>query len=667
MFASLKNKIKEETGNDIQSIPPTTRSSIIQNRRAGRLSSTTSIASTVEENFEQKDTELNSLRSQYNELSAKYYELNKRFEIVQEEKNNIERANQILLESVKVAQNQKDLVSEEQEKIQNCQYAEIEKLKGLLSFREQQAVDHLATVKQNQQQIENLTAELERLKILEPMLEDLKDELERLRHASQLDKNNLTTTLAAVDEENRHLKMRLQIIDQSRLESISTMSTDEKFQALIHERKLLEQRLEEAHLQLSDIKSSWSGQNLALETQVSRLSRQVAEETTEKRKALKMRDDYSEKIKSLEFDLINSREQIEHRDNKIKLLEEEIDELNLALRECREESEEEILCVKNKLEQAAEEIQDLKIRLSAADERLNDYVDNSEQVTLALRKQITLLQEQITNLTLNLDTERQEKNAAILRIAELSQSEEILRKDLRIERDECNELHEKVEDLQQNLNHTTNELNDIKQKSIELNTVINNQSDRIAQVDSLTNELNEKNKSIKILNQRLTDLKKTIQSELQCKTNSSYYSENNTLSSTNTTINLINSEKNCNNIEFSKTSNGLSNSTTNSNITCNFNNNSRPQSVGSNSSGGVTGGPIIMDEVNFKYLKHVIVKFLTSREVEARHLIRAVATLLHLTTDEEKLLHDTLNWKMSWFGTKPDHRSGLRAFSIPPS
>lgn len=39
-----------------------------------------------------------------------------------------------------------------------------------------------------------------------------------------------------------------------------------------------------------------------------------------------------------------------------------------------------------------------------------------------------------------------------------------------------------------------------------------------------------------------------------------------------------------------------------------------------NSNGNTTtvtsnGGPIVMDEVNFKYLKHVIVKFLTSREV----------------------------------------------------
>lgn len=46
------------------------------------------------------------------------------------------------------------------------------------------------------------------------------------------------------------------------------LNKDEKVQALLQERKLLEQRLEEAHLHLSDIKSSWSAQNLALETQV---------------------------------------------------------------------------------------------------------------------------------------------------------------------------------------------------------------------------------------------------------------------------------------------------------------------------------------------------------------------------------------------------------------
>lgn len=73
------------------------------------------------------------------------------------------------------------------------------------------------------------------------------------------------------------------------------------------------------------------------------------------------------------------------------------------------------------------------------------------------------------------------------------------------------------------------------------------------------------------------------------------------------------------------------------------------------------------DDINFKYLKHVIIKFLTSREYEAQHLTRAVATLLKFSPEEEKLLHDTLEWKMSWFGTKPNVGMGQLARAIPPS
>lgn len=73
------------------------------------------------------------------------------------------------------------------------------------------------------------------------------------------------------------------------------------------------------------------------------------------------------------------------------------------------------------------------------------------------------------------------------------------------------------------------------------------------------------------------------------------------------------------------------------------------------------------DDINFKYLKHVIIKFLTSREYEAQHLIRAVATLLKFSPEEEKLLQDTLDWKMSWFGTRPNLGIGQTARAIPPS
>lgn len=94
-------------------------------------------------------------------------------------------------------------------------------------------------------------------------------------------------------------------------------SDNEKVQLLLQERKLLQQSLEEAHLHLIDIKSNWSLQNLSLETQLSRLSRQVAEETTEKRKVLEEREDFMEKIKKLQLELLKQGDELVQRDNKV--------------------------------------------------------------------------------------------------------------------------------------------------------------------------------------------------------------------------------------------------------------------------------------------------------------------------------------------------------------
>lgn len=54
------------------------------------------------------------------------------------------------------------------------------------------------------------------------------------------------------------------------------------------------------------------------------------------------------------------------------------------------------------------------------------------------------------------------------------------------------------------------------------------------------------------------------------------------------------------------------------NLTSNNNHENYSNQLNSNSNANnfsKIGTPIIMDEVNFKYLKHVVVKFLTSREV----------------------------------------------------
>lgn len=84
---------------------------------------------------------------------------------------------------------------------------------------------------------------------------------------------------------------------------------------------------------------------------------------------------------------------------------------------------------------------------------------------------------------------------------------------------------------------------------------------------------------IKILNQRLDDMKKSLQQEIKNSSNNRMAANinNNNSKSHNTSVKL-----------HSKDSNIASENGRNS---------------------------IIMDEVNFSYLKHVIIKFLTSREV----------------------------------------------------
>ncbi|XP_059139823.1 golgin subfamily A member 1-like [Physella acuta] len=72
-------------------------------------------------------------------------------------------------------------------------------------------------------------------------------------------------------------------------------------------------------------------------------------------------------------------------------------------------------------------------------------------------------------------------------------------------------------------------------------------------------------------------------------------------------------------------------------------------------------------DVNFLYLKHVVLKFMLSRESEAIQLIKAVSMLLNFTIQEQQLIKDTLEWKMSWFGHRPPLGKGQTSKVIPPT
>lgn len=133
----------------------------------------------------------------------------------------------------------------------------------------------------------------------------------------------------------------------------------------------------------------------------------------------------------------------------------------------------------------------------------------------------------------------------------------------------------------------------------------------------LEQQLTEKNKIMKQMQQRMLELKKTLQKELKIRPDSELFE-----------------------VRERTTGPEISNMANNA----------------------VTNNADLTDarEINFEYLKHVVLKFMSCRESEAFHLIKAVSVLLNFSQEEENMLKETLEYKMSWFGSRPAPKGSIR-------
>lgn len=327
-----------------------------------------------------------------------------------------------------------------------------------------------------------------------------------------------------------------------------------------------------------------------------------------------------------------------------------------------------------KLEQFQLEMNSIRTNLTETEQRLLDSLDGSDRSINSFKSQILQLEDSIRELNGQLSMEQQEKLSILMKNAEISQNEEILRKELRQEQEEALELHDRVALLQRELDKKLNTVNELRKQIDELMTTNLEQNAKLASLDSLHAELIDKNKIIKILNQRLVDMKKTLQEEINNNGSATKVNGGQYVKHSEHHFERSNSREKQENVG-SKQQNGAISHASNSsnspsnNISNHSNSNPHASHNGAQKVGhaNVKSGTIVMDEVNFRYLKHVIIKFLTSREVEARQLVKAVATLLHLSYEEEKLLQDTLTCKMSWFGSRRGQHSQIPLSTVPPS
>ncbi|OPL20959.1 hypothetical protein AM593_08465, partial [Mytilus galloprovincialis] len=273
-----------------------------------------------------------------------------------------------------------------------------------------------------------------------------------------------------------------------------------------------------------------------------------------------------------------------------------------------------------------------------------------------------------------------EKDELLVRNAELSQknlsvqssSDSIinqLKSEIKDQDDHIDNLKQSHDSLQENVDvheKKIKELEDGKEENEQTSTQVSTLEQTVT---DLQEQLADKNKALKKQEQRLRDLQKTLQRELRVQPLPSDEPVVIDASFTLPMQRKISESRNSplkDNIDFKD-----HNPATISHVMKPFEtNNHSDNGIDVHKNRTRNSDHLLRkdleNDVNFKYLKHVVLKFMLSREAEAVHLIRAISVLLHFSPDEQKMLHDTLEYRMSWFGIRPALGSGQKSKYIPP-
>ncbi|NXM90371.1 GOGA1 protein, partial [Oenanthe oenanthe] len=405
---------------------------------------------------------------------------------------------------------------------------------------------------------------------------------------------------------NKELEVKLQIATETLKKSKEAAADqDLKIQKL---QTHLEDERNQLQQQILSEKNQYDQKVTGLESQIAALEKawELDKTTTQHR------------ISQLEKENENLKGSKEGYENSLKQQESELSRLK------NEMSSRETVSVE--IAKALEETRKQREELQQQVSHLNALIKEKDQLIAEKCNLLLKQKEELNQLS-------QDHEAALLQVHQLqldieaSQSqavekEETARKEideLKLQVQECllaREQEKTVLELEESTRALNNECfpspeNSVVEQNgeVEAADVIQLQKDN----RELEQQIAEKNKMIKQLQQRMAELKKTLQKELKIRPDSE-----------------------------------VPELRTNSEVP--------------NASVTVTNNSDLNDsrEINFEYLKHVVLKFMSCRESEAFHLIKAVSMLLNFSQEEENMLKETLEYKMSWFGSKPSPKGSIR-------
>ncbi|XP_077778643.1 golgin subfamily A member 1 isoform X6 [Podarcis muralis] len=622
-------------------------------------------------NLFQKRDEIDELEGfQQQELAKVKHMLLKKEESLAQMEQELGSSTQELQRTQEELQTFRTLSSRQAAELQQLrkQHAELEAERDELIDAEENAESKITTLEQRSQElqayIQQLSVDLQNAQVsatsCEKRLEALQREHDSLKQEYEQNKQKMIVEVEEKSQLVGHLQEKVTILEKH---FEGNLSGDEHVQELLREKSALEQRLEEARQQLSAARASHAESLSLLETQVKDLEQalQLAHET-----AAKSKEEMEERelqIQKLQTDLQLERTQaqegiyaVQHQcTEQVGRLLEQMATLEAAQKTEKMAAHQTMSQLEKENEELKGRCKDLESSLRKQEselERLKAELSSSAENTQALeetrRQREHQLQQELVDLTVLLNEKdlliaekaeallkgeeelkhlRQDHDALLLQMDQLQSNLELCQHQA-METEAAAEkrmsaLQEQLQFQQERLLASEKQAATLELTSAALKKHLCPSEDggtepngEVAATDivqlqkenrDLEQQITEKNKTIKQLQQRMAELKKTLQKELKMRPDG----------------------------EVPEVPTAALTVTNNSDL-----NDSR--------------------EINFEYLKHVVLKFMSCRESEAFHLIKAMSVLLNFSKEEENMLKETLEYKMSWFGSKPSPRGSIR-------
>uniref|UniRef100_A0A2K6EU84 Golgin subfamily A member 1 n=1 Tax=Propithecus coquereli TaxID=379532 RepID=A0A2K6EU84_PROCO len=460
-------------------------------------------------------------------------------------------------------------------------------------------------------------------------LEQKEQELQALIQQLSVDLQNVTTETQEKEKVITHLQEKVASLEK-RLEQ--NLSGEEHVQELLKEVKELEQTLQASEEQLKQSRAVV----LAQEAHIQELAAANTESIHAQQQALALEQQHIEHALALKAQVASLERARASEQATAERRMRELEQENAALKESRSECERSLQHHQFELKKLKEEWSQREIVSVAMAQALEE-----------VRKQREEFQQQAANLTAMMDEKEQslqEKaevllqkeqeilqleqghNSALLQMRKLQGELEALRT-LRVEEATAAAEREdllRLRGLEQGEALSAREPNVTSKALYQLPAAGGTPNGEVGAMDlgqlqkekqDLEQQLAEKNKTIKQMQQRMLELKKTLQKELKIRPDNELFEVR-----------------------------------------------EKPGPEMPNMAPSVTNNADLTDarEINFEYLKHVVLKFMSCRESEAFHLIKAVSVLLNFSQEEENMLKETLEYKMSWFGSKPAPKGSIR-------